>query len=194
MGKNGGAVLSVNKQNITIRERMFEYQGSEIPLKHGLSQACARTALRAAKLINLLGYCGVDLVIGDIPYVVEVNPRLTTSFIALTRILGVNLGKLLVRALFDGVQPEIEIKKHSIVRIPKAKRDIRVGTGELDRLREIEGVVAPPFTPGGSWRKGTGMLITGVGSSPEDTEHEFTGTMEEVLSLLKVDRDAVAWS
>jgi hypothetical protein len=194
MNGDGGTVLSVNKQNLVIENGEFRYWGSEIPLRHELSERCAEIALRAAEILNLRGYCGVDLVIGDMPYLVEVNPRLTTSFIALVQLLDVNLGELLVQALLEGSRFEPKIKKHSVVKLIEAKRDIQVDVDGLNKLREIKGVIAPPFALDGKWRRGTRMLFTGAGKNPKSAERKFKETVGEVLSLLGVDEGAVAWS
>ena len=51
---------------------------------------------------GLWGYVGVDLVIGDNgPVVLEVNPRLTTSYIGLSRSIGHNVAELLLRLAAD---------------------------------------------------------------------------------------------
>jgi hypothetical protein len=194
MDGNGGAVLSVNKQNLVIERNRFKYWGSELPLRHRLSQRCAEVALRAAEVLNLRGYCGVDLILGKTPYVIEVNPRLTTSFIALARVLGTNLGDLLMRALSGDLRLETKVEKHSVVKAIELERDVRVDTGGLSKLHEIEGVVAPPFALDGRWRKGTRMLFTGVGRNPANAERKFKETARETLSLLGVDESAVAWS
>ncbi len=194
MGKSGGAVLSVNRQEILINGGRFEYRGSEVPLKHELSEMCARIALRAAESLNLRGYCGVDLVVGRIPHVIEINPRPTTSFIALAQVLRANLGELLVNTFVDGSPPSrAEVMGHSIVKILKVKRDIRINGEKFDELREIPGVVAPPLAFDGYLREGSSMLMAGSGDSARSAERELATAIEEAFALLGVDRDAVTW-
>jgi predicted ATP-grasp superfamily ATP-dependent carboligase len=50
----------------------------------------------------LLGYAGVDLVLGDAAdgsgdYAIEINPRLTTSYIGLRAAAGFNVAEAMVR-------------------------------------------------------------------------------------------------
>jgi biotin carboxylase len=149
--------------------------------------------LRAAEILNLRGYCGVDLVLGKKPYVIEVNPRLTTSFIALARVLDANLGELLIGALSGDFGLEVKIKKHSVVKSIEPKRDVRVNTGELNKLCEIEGMVAPPPALNGMWRRSTRMLFTGIGKNSADAERKFKETTREALSVLGVDESVVSW-
>jgi predicted ATP-grasp superfamily ATP-dependent carboligase len=192
MGRKEGAVLSVNRQEIIIGDGGFEYRGSEIPLEHEASEACVEVALRAAEALNLRGYCGVDLVVGKAPRVVEVNPRLTTSFVALARMTRANLGELLVNALVDGSRPRgVEVKGHGVVRVLEIKRAIKMNRKILDGLREIPGVIAPP--PSGHL-KAPRMLVAGFGSSARSAEREVLKAAEGTLALFGAGQCAVAWS
>ena len=49
---------------------------------------------------GLLGYVGIDIIIyDDIPYILEINPRLTTSFAGLAKTTGVNPCAMLLAAV-----------------------------------------------------------------------------------------------
>jgi predicted ATP-grasp superfamily ATP-dependent carboligase len=97
------AVLAVARQRLTGR-RSLRYLGGELPVGGARAAAAARLAVRAAAALaagapDLRGAVGVDLVIGrDGPVVIEINPRLTSSWIGLRRIAGDALGRLLVDA------------------------------------------------------------------------------------------------
>jgi tyramine---L-glutamate ligase len=50
---------------------------------------------------------GVDLVLtDDSPQLIEINPRLTTSYVALRQVAQVNLAQLIWQACIDGILPE----------------------------------------------------------------------------------------
>jgi len=74
--------LSINAQSIT-PARAFAYGGGRTPLVHPLAERGVEAAIRACRAFpNLRGYVGVDLVLTDSEAVViEVNPRLTTSYL-----------------------------------------------------------------------------------------------------------------
>lgn len=56
----------------------------------------------AAALPGLNGYIGVDVILNhDDIYVVEINPRITTSYIALGESIGINPAKLLLDLAYD---------------------------------------------------------------------------------------------
>lgn len=85
-------LLSVNRQHIGLHEGSFVYHGSEVnafPDAQGRLQRLAEQVVAA--IPGLWGYFGVDLIHGDFgPVVVEVNPRLTTSYAGLRAALGIN--------------------------------------------------------------------------------------------------------
>ena len=191
-----GTVLSVNKQEIRISDGRFRYSGSGIPLKHKRAKECAGTALESARALNLRGFCGVDLVVDEVPYVIELNPRVTTSFIALPRVLGTNLGEILVDTLVDGAPiSEPKLMGHSIVRILRAGRDLEVGVSELDGLRELPGIAAPPPALDGCVKKGSVIFVAvGSGKSARGAERDLRRTVLESCALLGVEADAIAWA
>jgi predicted ATP-grasp superfamily ATP-dependent carboligase len=75
----------------------FRYLGGRTPLPVELDRRAQRLALAAlATLPDPLGYLGVDLVLGDQAdgsgdHVIEINPRLTTSYVGLRAICRENL-------------------------------------------------------------------------------------------------------
>jgi predicted ATP-grasp superfamily ATP-dependent carboligase len=81
----------------------FAYQGGSLPLDRALAQRAQGLASRAVgSLPRPLGYLGVDLVLGDEAagggdVVVEINPRLTTSYAGLRALARNNLAEAMVR-------------------------------------------------------------------------------------------------
>jgi len=75
----------------------FTYLGGEIPLPDGLTLRAVKLARRAIDAVpGLGGYVGVDLVLGDAAdgsadYAIEINPRLTTSYVGLRALTDDNL-------------------------------------------------------------------------------------------------------
>ena len=80
----------------------FTYLGGSLPLAPSLADRARRLAARAVgSLPGPVGYLGVDLVLGDDPtgggdVVIEINPRLTTSYVALRALSGVNLAATMI--------------------------------------------------------------------------------------------------
>jgi predicted ATP-grasp superfamily ATP-dependent carboligase len=101
-GPGGRCALPACAQQLSDDGR-FAYQGGRTPLPAGLDARARRLALRAlAALPPTCGYVGVDLVLGADPAgeedrVIEINPRLTTSYLGLRRALPDNLAGAMLR-------------------------------------------------------------------------------------------------
>ncbi len=98
--------LTLNLQEINGRTRLT-YRGGRVPLDHPLRSLAFRRAAEVVKAIpGLKGYVGIDLVLTDRDVVViEVNPRLTTSYVGIRMILHQNLAALIIDAV-RGKLPE----------------------------------------------------------------------------------------
>lgn len=94
-------VLACNRQLIELEDDVFRYRGSivnEIWDRDGALRAIARAVAEA--LPGLWGYVGLDLVLTDKgPVAMEVNPRLTTSYVGLPAVLGMNPARLVLDLL-----------------------------------------------------------------------------------------------
>jgi predicted ATP-grasp superfamily ATP-dependent carboligase len=94
--------LPTCKQRLSSDGRL-RYLGGELPLPSGLTARAAELAKRAlAALPPTIGYVGVDIVLGRDPYggedaVIEVNPRLTTSYVGLRAAAQSNLAEAMWR-------------------------------------------------------------------------------------------------
>jgi predicted ATP-grasp superfamily ATP-dependent carboligase len=84
----------------------FRYLGGRMPLEEELAERAVRLGRQAVSaLIGLNGYVGVDLVLGiegdgSRDWVIEINPRPTTSYVGLRTLARENLAQ----ALLDVVQ------------------------------------------------------------------------------------------
>ena len=92
-------VLAVSGQTVA-GTRLFSYAGGETPLTHPQAARAAAMARRTCRgLPGLKGYVGVDVVLADTEaFVIEVNPRLTTSYLGVRASLGENVAGLALLA------------------------------------------------------------------------------------------------
>jgi len=98
--------ISLNKQNIEFRQGRGTYLGGEVPFEHSLREEALEVAKKATESIaGLKGCIGVDLVLAEKPQVIEINPRVTTSMIALELASGLNVGQAALNS-FLGELPE----------------------------------------------------------------------------------------
>jgi tyramine---L-glutamate ligase len=119
--QNGRAwLLSCNRQEVAIENGEFRFRGS---LVGGLEQRRPLfepiAAAVAAAMPDLWGYVGIDFMDSAAgPLVLEVNPRLTTSYVGLGRAIGMNPAELVI-GLIDQDLGAI-------------KRPLRVGAERVD--------------------------------------------------------------
>jgi predicted ATP-grasp superfamily ATP-dependent carboligase len=94
-------LLSCNLQNIVIENQAFRFRGCLVGGYEQRRPVCEQLAAAVAAAIpDLWGYVGIDLIDGDSgPLVLEVNPRLTTSYVGLRQAIGANPAALVLRLL-----------------------------------------------------------------------------------------------
>ena len=95
----GPLLLAVNRQHIRIdKEGRFHYLGGETPVHHHRHDEIVGTAVRTLNVLGCQGYCGIDIVLADRPYVVDVNPRITTSLVGIVACMEEEIADLLMAA------------------------------------------------------------------------------------------------
>ncbi|HKQ25514.1 MAG TPA: ATP-grasp domain-containing protein [Burkholderiales bacterium] len=91
-------LLACNRQKVRIAGGSFRFDGVSVNAVPDREGCYAELASRVARALpGLWGYCGVDFIeTPDGPVVIEVNPRLTTSYAGLHRAIGLNPAKLVL--------------------------------------------------------------------------------------------------
>ncbi|NTW92553.1 MAG: ATP-grasp domain-containing protein [Methanoregulaceae archaeon] len=96
-------LLAVNRQYIDIApDGRFTYLGGETPVLHDRHDELVRTAEKTITVLGCQGYSGVDIVLADRPYVVDVNPRITTSITGIAACMEEEIADILVEASKGG--------------------------------------------------------------------------------------------
>ncbi|MEA1870194.1 MAG: ATP-grasp domain-containing protein [Euryarchaeota archaeon] len=90
--------LTVNKQMVEIGTETIKYNGGIVPYQTPRWDEVMNTAAKAADVLGCRGYAGVDIVAGDELYVVDVNPRPTTSILGIAKVIDHEIGDLIIRA------------------------------------------------------------------------------------------------
>jgi predicted ATP-grasp superfamily ATP-dependent carboligase len=111
--------LSLNRQLIDIDagNGAFRYLGGETPVDHPRSDEILAVARKTVTVLGCQGYAGVDMVVADRAYVVDVNPRITTSIIGIAAVMEEEIARILVEAS-QGKGPE-RVHLHGRVRFTK---------------------------------------------------------------------------
>ncbi|MCS7313155.1 MAG: ATP-grasp domain-containing protein, partial [Acidobacteria bacterium] len=120
--------LSLNGQRV-VPGCPFIYRGGVVPLRHPLTVRAFEVAEAAIRQVpGLRGYVGVDLVLADgEAWLIEINPRLTTSYIGLRRVIACNLAQAIWTACREGRWPE-DLRVTGRAVFTKVRRGIRCRT------------------------------------------------------------------
>ena len=104
--RNGKAsLLSCNQQHIVTDGSQFKLSGVTVNGMSAYWQKFETIARKVARMLpDALGYIGVDLIVDTAHnkiYVLEINPRLTTSYVALHDALNYNPAKLILDCVLN---------------------------------------------------------------------------------------------
>lgn len=139
--------LTLNKQIVTLSPPSSNsaYTGGIVPLHHPLLEDAFKTAQRTVELFKgLRGYIGVDMVLTkDEPVVIEVNPRLTTSYLGLRKVINFNLAQAIVNAVLKQELPN-NVQSwgyafFSKVKVPTSSNKI------LPKICGLKEIASPPL-------------------------------------------------
>ena len=101
--------ISLNKQKIILAEPDSNsmYKGGFVPYETHLKKQCFEIAKRIITAFpGLKGYVGIDLILTDNNVVViEINPRLTTSYVGIRNVIKTNLAQELINCYFKKKLP-----------------------------------------------------------------------------------------
>ncbi|GLK84888.1 ATP-grasp domain-containing protein [Ancylobacter defluvii] len=101
-------VLGINRQHVEIVEGRFGFHGVTVGIRPPAARETGMAQAIHTALPGLHGLVGVDYLATPAgPVVVEVNPRLTTSYAGLRRALGVNVLAFVADLIRDGAVPEL---------------------------------------------------------------------------------------
>ena len=101
--------LTLNKQHIKF-DHEITYDGNEMPYYHPAMEEILEEACKAGEMLGCKGIFGVDIVYGDYPYVVDVNPRPTTAVLGVSKIMEENVADLIIKARFGDLPDSVHIK------------------------------------------------------------------------------------
>jgi predicted ATP-grasp superfamily ATP-dependent carboligase len=117
IGPGARVALQPCRQRLTSDGR-FHYLGGSLPIPEDLGRRAVEIGSRAIETVpGLRGYVGVDLVLGadeQHDFVIEINPRLTTSYIGLRRLARFNIAEMLLRIVRGQTLPEFAWERDQI--------------------------------------------------------------------------------
>ena len=173
--------VTLNKQQVTLASPNEEsiYHGGLVPFNHRLENEALRAAEKVVEMTNgLRGYVGVDLILSEKePFLIEINPRLTTSYIGLKKSVNFNTAEVLISAITRHILPNnIQTKCFTFfskVRIPLS------GQFASETLN-IKDVISPPFP---TEEETNYSLIASTSKSPGGAQSAFYRVKKKLLSI-----------
>lgn len=139
--------ISLNRQDVMIGapDAISSYNGGLVPFDHPLRPRAFAVAEKIVKSFrDLRGYVGVDLVLTEEEAVaIEVNPRLTTSYIGLRRVVNFNPAQAIVNAVLKHELPT-NIQSYGYAFFSKVDTPLPT-VDALQKTYEVNEVVSPPF-------------------------------------------------
>jgi predicted ATP-grasp superfamily ATP-dependent carboligase len=182
----GGKALaiSLNRQNVKVAgaEAVSSYEGGAVPFDHPLKQEAFKAAEKIAEFFpGLRGYVGVDLVLAeDNPFIVDVNPRLTTSYVGLSRVATFNVAEALVNAVLKGKLPPKQ-KINGFVYFSKMETP-KPTDSVFEKVAQIREVVSPPFPLDNDDKACS--LVAGQGDSLDNARLRFEEAKKRLLTII----------
>jgi tyramine---L-glutamate ligase len=142
--------VSLNLQvvNIDGPDGISSYEGGSVPLEHPLREEAFASAKQVVESFGYLrGYVGVDLILTENKaFIIEVNPRLTTSFVGLRKVANFNIAQAIADAVLKN-----ELPKNPRTNGCGCFSKVPVSHQELSAWQDICGmqeVISPPFVIG----------------------------------------------
>jgi predicted ATP-grasp superfamily ATP-dependent carboligase len=142
--------ISLNKQILLLAgpESDSAYMGGSVPFDSPFVPEAFKLAKKTVESFSgLRGYVGVDLVLTEKgPLVIEVNPRLTTSYVGLKHAADFNIAKAITDAVLEGTLPDnIQFTGYSSFSKFKVHSPTIVA---LQNAYGLEELISPPFPMG----------------------------------------------
>ena len=182
-GKKALAV-SLNKQNVKMGtpDTDSSYEGGYVPFDHPLKHEAFTVAERVVDAFSgLRGYVGVDLVLTEQkPFVVDVNPRLTASYVGLCKVASFNVAQALVKAVLKRELPVNQVNQGfaCFSKVQTSKPAI----SSFQKSAEISEVVSPLFPLNGNSE--AYALIASHGHSLEDAGFRLEEAKKRLLNII----------
>lgn len=138
--------VTLNRQFVKLEppDKQSGYKGGIVPFDHRLKRKALLAAERVVEAMNgLKGYVGVDMVLTrEEPIIMEVNPRLTTSYIGLNRAINFNPAEAIVNATLQQKLPKnVQYIGYTLF----SKVEVASNSHNIAETYKLKDVISPPF-------------------------------------------------
>jgi predicted ATP-grasp superfamily ATP-dependent carboligase len=181
---NDAVPISLNRQDVTIEtpEACSGYSGGSVPFANPLRAEAFKVAEKIVKSFpDFRGYLGVDFVLTkDEAVAIEVNPRLTTSYVGLRRVVNFNPAQAIIDAILKRELPthiqSCGYAYFSKVEMPNPQ------IYALEKIYRMNEVVSPPFPV--SENGAASALLASHGTTLKEATLKFREAKKRVLNTI----------
>ncbi len=176
--------ISLNAQLVRLAPpgQQSEYQGGYLPISHTLREEAFQNSQKILEHIEgFQGYVGIDFVFSYAPFLIEINPRITTSYIGLREVLSPNPARLILDALQGEIPSKITLTGAAVFSKLELATEIKSLTIPPEFQMKIK-ISTPPFPHQGS----TTIFLVALGStvnSAQQTLTSFINYMKKIYNL-----------
>jgi predicted ATP-grasp superfamily ATP-dependent carboligase len=187
----GARAVSLNRQDVRLRapSAVSSYNGGLVPFDSPLRREAFAVAEKVVKSFQKLkGFVGVDLVLTEAePVVLEVNPRLTMSYVGLKKVARRNMAQAIVDTVLHQKSPD-ETQTSGCAYFSK----VMVHDVAADAFREacrMSEVVSPPFPVAGDGS--ACAILLSHGTTENEAMTRFGEAKKRFLDIM--DGGAQSW-
>jgi predicted ATP-grasp superfamily ATP-dependent carboligase len=111
-------LLCCNEQQVSFENAQFQLHECRVNIQHRSLDKFQKLVEKIAQAIpGLWGYIGIDIIDSDVlgPVILEINPRLTTSYVGIHSATGINVAEQVIK-LIDS-EPVITRKNNKLVNV-----------------------------------------------------------------------------
>lgn len=127
--------ISLNLQKIKIETpgRSSRFLGGIVPIRHSMKKTAFMVAKKAVELFSgLRGYVGVDMILSQRgPIILEINPRLTLSYIGINKALKENLSECIIK-ICESSDPYNSIEFNKVILFQKVSYNFNINIEKFE--------------------------------------------------------------
>jgi predicted ATP-grasp superfamily ATP-dependent carboligase len=176
--------LSLNRQEVKLEtsEAPSSYYGGWVPFDNPLQAEAFEVAKKLIKAFpDLRGYIGIDFVLKENEaVVVDVNPRLTTSYVGLRRVVNFNPAQAILNAVLKKELPT-RLQRCGYTYFSKIETPNPTTTA-LQKIYGMNGIVAPPFAL--AENRTASALIAAYAATLKEAKARFREAKKHVINTI----------
>ncbi|MCS3923217.1 ATP-grasp domain-containing protein [Methanosalsum natronophilum] len=118
---NNSLSLAVNRQMMEIdpNSHEFKYNGCLTPISSSMNQELFNISSTISSIMGCNGYIGIDFIVNEdgVIYVLDINPRPTTSLVGICAVMEEEIGELLLNSIHETLPNKVNFNGQHLLKI-----------------------------------------------------------------------------